>query len=755
MNSRTAQVFACVSLLVMVATYPLLLIGVDRSLASMKNTPILWIPDTFPGIQVFRKFVDRFDSLEVILVSWDGATVDDPRLERVANELRARQDARPGPKSYSAIANGYSQLRDMMQPPLDLSRAAALRRLQGSMVGPDQQKSCVLVFLTHHGAVQRGNTIHEIADSASTVVGLDRDQLYIAGTTVDGEAIDTLSRDSLEKFAIPSTIISFLLCWICLRSLWFAVPVLLIAAYGQSLCLSLVYFTGGDMNAVLIVLPTLVFVLSISAGIHLTNYFMEEIRRGQRGDAVNRAIRRAWRPSLLAAVTTGIGLLSLSVSDVEPVRQFGWLGASGVVACFALLFLIMPGVMHCWIARSGHLGPDASTLVTPAEHATPFWQACARIMGRFHTAVAVCGIVLLVFFGWGLQYLRTSVDIMVLLDDDVRVVRDSAWFQENIGPLVPVEVIVKFPNDNEIDVIDRVKLISEVHAELHRVEMLGGVVSVATFVPSIPRQSGMRATVGRSMLRNRIEAEKDGLIGSGYLRVDDEGEHWRVGARAPGHADIDYIDFLEVLKTRVEPVVERFQEEHNIQLETTYTGATSAVFEVQRALLADLFNSFLTAMILVGGVMIVAFRGFTAGLLAMIPNVFPTFIMFGALGWSGRAVDIGTVMTASVALGIAVDGTFHYLGSFRGELALGHSSLRAVANAYQHCGRALMQTTLVCALGMVIYCFSSFLPARYFTYTFILLLIFAAAGDLILLPALLLGPAAKLFGRRTRGGVQL
>lgn len=754
MNSRTSQAFACVSLLLMLATYPLLLMGVDRSLASMKNSPILWIPDSFPGIQVFKKFVDRFDSLEVILISWDGATVDDQRLELVANELQSRQDARSGPKSYSAITNGYSQLRAMTQSPLDLSRSTALRRLQGSLVGPDQQKSCMLVFLTEYGAVQRGEILAEIVDSASKAAGLNKEKLYIAGTTVDGEAIDMLSRESLQKFAIPSTIISFLLCWICLRSLWFAVPVLLIAAYGQSLCLALVYFTGGDMNAVLIVLPTLVFVLSISAGIHLTNYFMEEIRLGQRDKAVNRAIRRAWRPSVLAAVTTVIGLLSLSVSDVEPVRQFGWLGASGVSACFVLLFLIMPGVMYRWLAAYGNLERNDLTQSADSEAATPFWQACARVIERFHTVIALSGIAMLLACGWGLQYLRTSVDVMVLLDDDVRVVRDSAWFQENIGPLVPVEVIIRFPSECEIDVIDRVKLISEVHAELHRIDMLGGVVSVATFVPPIPRQSGMRATVGRSMLRNRIEAEKDRLVESGYLRVDDEGEHWRVGGRALGHAEIDYIDFLEVLKARVEPVIQQFEKNHDVRLEATYTGVMSAVFEVQRALLADLFNSFLTAVILVSCVMIIAFRGFTAGLLAMIPNIFPTFIMFGALGWLGRAVDIGSVMTASVALGIAVDGTFHYLASFRGELALGRSSLQAVANAYQHCGRALLQTMLVCALGMLIYCFTAFLPARYFSYTFILLLVFAAIGDLVLLPALLLGPAARLFGRRTRVGGQ-
>jgi len=751
-NSTVAQATAGTMLLLMMATYPLLLVAVDRSLASMKNTPILWIPQTFEGIRVFSEFVDRFDSLEVILVSWDGATVDDERLKLLTDELQSRQDARASQPSYSVLTNGYSQLRSMMDSPLGLSRGAALRRLQGSLVGPDQAKSCALVFLTQHGAIQRDATINEIVDVAKSVLNVGAEGIYIAGTAIDGAAIDTLSRESLEKFAIPSTIISFLLCWFCLRSLWFAIPVLLVAAYGQSLCLALVYFTGGQMNAVLIVLPTLVFVLSISAGIHLTNYFMEEIRKGRRDDAVYLAIRRAWVPSVLAALTTAIGLLSLMVSDVEPVRQFGWFGASGVLACFALLFLVMPGVMHYWIARYGHLGAQASTLDFEPDHVTPFWEKTTQVVARYQSVIAIGGLTLLVSVGWGLQHLKTSVDIMALLDDEVRAVRDTNWLQANIGPLIPVEVIIRFPSDSGVDVIERVKLINEVHAELSRIDTLGGVVSVATFLPAIPQQGGMRATVGRSMLRNRIEAERESLVNSGYLREDAQGEHWRVGARAPGHADIDYIELLNILRTRIEPLILDFQSKNNAVVETTYTGVTSAVFEVQRALLADLFNSFLTAVVLVSLIMIFAFRGATAGLLAMVPNVFPTFIMFGAMGWLGRAVDIGTVMTASVALGIAVDGTFHYLGSFRSELAMGHSAQIAVARSYQHCGRALIQATLVCALGMVIYSFSSFLPARYFTWTFIMMLVIAAGGDLILLPALLLGPAAKLFRRSANLG---
>jgi predicted RND superfamily exporter protein len=747
MTSRHARFLACIFFAWMVVTYPFLLYGVNRSLVSMKNSPTLWIPDSFAGLKTYRQFTERFDSSEVILISWEGATVDDERLEVLAAELLKREALRAGPKHYSAVSNGFTQLRQMMAPPLNLSRPAALRRLQGSMVGPERQQSCVLVFLTERGSQRRGKTIQEIRDRASEVSGLDGNRIYIVGTPVDGAALDELSRQSLEKLAIPSTILSFFLCWFCLRSLWFTVPVVLIAAYGQSLSLALVHFTGNEMNAVLIVLPTFVFVLSISSGIHLTNYFMEEIRRGQRGEAVRRAIDRAWSPTSLAALTTAIGLLSLLVSEVEPVRQFGWLGASGVLCCFALLFLIMPGVMHRWLDRYGHIGIEQLPALIDPEHATPFWKGVTAVVARFRRPIVVGGIVLVAITGWGLQHLRTSADVMAMLDVHEPVVRDSVWFQENIGPLVPVEVIIRFPKDSPIDVMDRLRLVTEIHTEMHRVESIGGVVSLATFLPSVPKQSGLGATVSRSMLRKRIESEKKNLEDSGYLKIDDDGEHWRIGGRAPGHAAVDYIDFLETLSGRIEPLVRQFRDEHGIKIETVYTGGTSAIFEVQRALLGALFHSFLTAVLIVAILMTVTLGRLRAGLLAMIPNLFPTFLMFGTLGWIGRSVDIGSVMTASVALGIAVDGTFHYLAAFRSEVALGHSSLRSVANSYQHCGRALLQTTFVCSIGMAIFCFSSFLPARYFTYTFIMLLVIAVIGDLVLLPALLLSPLARLFER--------
>lgn len=748
MGDRATRRIAAVSILAVLIAYPFALTGVSRSLATMRNAPILWIPESFPAVQVFRSFLERFDSLEAVLVSWDGATVDDARLAKIAQNLQALESTgeRQQQPRYAGFADGYSQLRSLIEPPLELSRAVALRRLRGSLVGPDGQASCAAIFLTEHGSTDRERSLEEIVAAAEEASGLPSDHLYIAGTMIDGIAIDRLSSESLNRYAAPSILISFLICWYYLRSLWFTLPLLLIAGFGQALCLSLVYYSGSTMNAVLIVLPTLVFVLTISAGIHLTNYFYAELRVANDSTAAGRAMRRAWGPSSLAVATTVIGLLSLLVSDVEPVRQFGWLGASGVVVCFALLFLILPGVMQWWQLR--HRQIDFSTTKV-GQHAG-YWGPLTRFVNRMRFPLILGSLLLMGTSAWGLRHLTTSVDVMALLDPDVRAVSDSRWFKQNIGPLVPVDLVLTFPPECESDLLDRVKLVTDVHRAVAEPQIVDGIVSAATFLPAIPRFSGIRATINRSVMRNRIDASRAELHTAGVLVSDEDGEHWRISMRADGHAGIDYSELLAQVQAQADPLVQQFNRDEDTQVTTLRTGVLSAVNEVQKALLVDLFSSYITALALVGAVMVVALRGFVPAFLAMLPNMFPTFLLFGTLGWIGRPVDIGTVMTASVAFGIAVDGTFHYLATFRAARQAGDDWIPSLLAAYRHCGKALFQTTVVCALGVLVYGFSDFLPARYFTWAFILVLIMATVGDLVLLPAILASPLGRFFRRYDR-----
>ena len=174
------------------------------------------------------------------------------------------------------------------------------------------------------------------------------------------------------------------------------------------------------------------------------------------------------------------------------------------------------------------------------------------------------------------------------------------------------------------------------------------------------------------------------------------------------------------------------------------------VDEAQRALLHDLFVSFLLAFVAVTLLMILFLRSLWAGLLAMLPNAFPSIILFGTMGWLGRPVDIGLVMTASVALGIAVDGTLHFLTWYRREIRRQMSPPEAVRRCFGHCGRAMVQTTIICGLGMLVFAFSGFVPTRSFAWMMFTLLLAALAGDFVLLPALLVGPLGRTAVRSPR-----
>jgi uncharacterized protein len=169
------------------------------------------------------------------------------------------------------------------------------------------------------------------------------------------------------------------------------------------------------------------------------------------------------------------------------------------------------------------------------------------------------------------------------------------------------------------------------------------------------------------------------------------------------------------------------------------------VHNIQQQLLDDLFSSFLSAFAVIFAILALSLGSFVKAIIAMIPNLFPIVLMFGALGWSGKAIDIGTIMTASIAIGIAVDDTLHFLTMF--EKVLGQSMTRkqALKYVYEHCGKAILNTTIVCVCGMAVFSLNSFIPTARFSWMMAGLLALAVVGDLILLPALLLSPLGYFF----------
>jgi predicted RND superfamily exporter protein len=223
---------------------------------------------------------------------------------------------------------------------------------------------------------------------------------------------------------------------------------------------------------------------------------------------------------------------------------------------------------------------------------------------------------------------------------------------------------------------------------------------------------------------------------------------WRVHIRVPARRGEDYGRFLQRLETGLQPVLA--QRLASGQLQVLVCGGLPLVHLVQRQLLHDLIWSFVTAFGLVTLTMILAVGGVTRALLAMIPNLLPAVWVFGTLGWLGIKIDVGTMMTASAALGIAVDDTLHFTTRFREALADGLDRRAAVLDALRVCGSAMIQTSLICGFGLLVFSLSPFLPIARFSWMLFAMLMLALVADLVVWPAVLLGPLGRVFESRIR-----
>jgi predicted RND superfamily exporter protein len=168
-----------------------------------------------------------------------------------------------------------------------------------------------------------------------------------------------------------------------------------------------------------------------------------------------------------------------------------------------------------------------------------------------------------------------------------------------------------------------------------------------------------------------------------------------------------------------------------------FTGLGPILEGAQVDIFVGFWKSFTTAFLLISAVMIVSLRSLTAGLIAMVPNLIPIAFVFGAVGYFGMSVDIGMMMTGSIALGISVDCTFHFLVCYQEHFRSGKSSIEASKLALQHTGAPMLDSTIIGSLGMLALCLSEFTPTVRFGYLMSAQMLASMLGELMILPALL------------------
>ncbi|TVP99886.1 MAG: hypothetical protein EA381_09085 [Planctomycetaceae bacterium] len=821
-----------------------------------------------------------------------------------------------------------------------------------------------------------------------------RPLLRLGGPPVDNIAIDEEGTVTLVRLVGYSGLVGLGLSFLCFRSFNVTLMIFTVGLTAAVLGLAISHWTGGHVDAILMTMPSLVYVLGLSGAIHIVNYYRDEVRKRGLAGATARATHHAFAPCTLAAITTSLGLISLCTSNIVPIYNFGLYSAAAVMATLAILFTYLPAALETFppafaLGKSGKAdqgeiasGSDAisSEPVVIRNRIADFWAAVGGWVTAHNRLVTVVCLSVFALGLLGLPKIRTTVQLLKLFDSESRIISDYAYLESHFGKLVPMELVVRVPQElvsrrstngapaasrpaeggaeepagpsasdrqfsthrQTLTTLQRAEAIGRIDTAVRRTlgesgtGVIGRTMSAITFMPPLPEPSNSFSPV-RSKFEADLTNSLEELSTSDFFRFEKSGpfagsELWRISLRVGALSDVDYGRFVGDLRRTVTPVLDAYRaremvlsacddavlgvgadggsvagkrraelqvvllgharpramdsedflaieasgdrdreveaavadgrqsdlirpdrlyasalgellagepirpafwldlddEQSRIKLgdprwqtmleradvvvllsdqkgldpavlageakrfidarperfpvaepilvdgvptetnagplQAVYTGIVPVVYKAQRTLLTSLIESIVLAFFLIAFVMIALlipghFPGFllqprqigcgiVAGMVAMVPNLFPVVVIFGLMGHTHTLVDIGTMMTASVAMGVAVDDTIHFLTWFRQHIDQGMSRIEAVIETYRRVGAAMTQTTIVGGLGLFVFSLSTFTPTQRFGTLMLVLLATALIGDLILLPALLAGPLGRWFKPR-------
>ena len=620
----------------------------------------------------------------------------------------------------------------------------------------------IAVTLSEAGRADATSTLDAIRKAAMQV-GISEHDLILGGRSVATiELNNSVIRAAWNKSAplwklhersvmLLSGLVGMILAMVSLRSVRLALMVLGVSYYGAFVSTAMVPLSGGAMNMVLIVLPTFVMVVALSGAIHVANYVSYATLENPEG-AVDRATKMAMLPCINSVFTTVLGLLSLLTSSLAPVRDFGIYSSIGATLTLFMVLVVLPALLKLFPTKG----------VQQPESDVRRWLGFSRFLMRhsrpIHLACWTVGLIA----SAGLIHFQTETKVIRNFADDTRLIRDYRYIEENLAGISTVETVIKFDKASQksLRFLQRMEVVRQIAAGIREHTHVTGAVCLADFQPvrEAPEASaGTRDKVlynrrssetekriksaGTSDIRSFLAVARESADldqpGDGLLNSEGE-ELWRITAQVPALADVNYGLLTADLNQAVQSVTKFHPGVGHV-----VTGTVPLFMRTQQALLDSLIQSFALAFVTIALVMMYAMKDVVAGILSMIPNVLPILSVFGAVSWAGTRIDIGTMITASVALGLAVDACLHLMTWFRKGLEKGLSRDDAIIECLVHCGPAMLQTTAGISLAMLVLYPSDLVMISRFGWLMAALIAAAYVGDIVLLPVMLRGTLGK------------
>jgi predicted RND superfamily exporter protein len=569
--------------------------------------------------------------------------------------------------------------------------------------------------------------------------------IYIAGSPVVTHFLKRSMMGDMRKFMVLAIAAVAVLLFIMFRRITGVLFPMLIVILSLLSTVGIMAVAGTAIKLPTQILPSFLLAVGVGTSVHILSIFFQHFREnGNKEEAVAFAMGHSGLAVVMTNVTTAAGLLSFATSEVAPVADLGIFAGIGVLIAFINTIILLPALLALFPIRlkKNSRTNGKNTLMDR------FLTGVGNLSTNHPKAILIVTAMVVCIAIAATSRIRFSHDPLRWFPKNNSIRVASEKLDHELRGTLNLEVIIDTGKENGLydpDLLNRMEaatLFSE--AQSYGEVFVGKAWSLTTILKETNkalnenRQAYYNIPQDKNLIAQEILLFENS--GSDDLEdmVDSQFSKARFTLKGPFKDSIQYATLLNT--------VNRYFKKKFPEAEITLTGMMVLLSQTIDHAVKSMAKSYLTAFVVITILMILLIGRVKIGLLSMIPNLTPILIMLGVIGMTPISMDLFTMMVASIAIGLAVDDTIHFLHNFRRYYEQTGDPKLAVHMTLDTTGRAMLVTTIVLSIGFFIFVFATMKNLVTFGVLTSFTILMALVADYLVAPALMVlvnpGPAA-------------
>ena len=542
--------------------------------------------------------------------------------------------------------------------------------------------------------------------------------------------------DEINLFVIAALLVTSIIFFFFFRSFRATFISLVVVCIGVAWTLGIIGLLEYEVSVLTALIPPLIIVIGIPNCIFLINKYQHEVKlHGNKVKSLQRVITKIGNATLMTNVTTASGFATFILTESKLLKEFGIVASLSILAIFILCLLIIP-IIYSFMPypKDRHL-----------EHLNKRWIGgfvnwMERMVRQKRIAIYITSVVLLVVSIIGIYQIKISGSLIEDMPQESDFVNDIRFFEEEFNGIMPLEIMVDTKRKKGVMKLSTLKRMDALEDLIIEIPELSKPISVVSLV----KYSKQAYYNGNTKFYQLPTSQENSFILS-YAKnsssdvdllknfVDSTGQYARITTfmKDIGTDKMERIE--ENLQTKIDKVFPK--ERYDI----TMTGKALVFQKGTKYLVKNLVISLSLAIFLIALFMAYLFRSGRMIIISLIPNLLPLLVTAGLMGYLGVPIKPSTILVFSIAFGISVDDTIHFLAKYRQELQANNWKIKvSVYGALRETGVSMFYTSIVLFFGFSVFTISSFGGTVALGALVSATLLFAMLSNLLLLPSLLL-----------------